>query len=160
MEVCEIATRIDPEHGTVSSPAVEREITPLIRRAVEIAIGAQRQPSRLRPVGGIERNQRGQRAVGRYSEHRPIVVAATSNSRAVEITVGAQRQRGHWIRSIVIVERNQRGQRAVGRHFEHRPIVVATARFCCAVEIAVGSQCQRGHYWIRSIGAVEVTDCL
>ena len=47
----------------------------------------------------------GQRAIGRHHEHRPIIVAtAAARSRAVEITVTAQRQCGFRIHPVGAVE--------------------------------------------------------
>ena len=74
----------------------------MISRAVEIAVIAQRQGRlRIRPVGAVEGNQRGQRAIGRHFEHRPMnQLLPPPCSRAVEIAVIAQRQRGIRIRPI------------------------------------------------------------
>ena len=108
------------------------------------------------PAAAAERNQRGQRAIGRHLEHRPSIGTTARGSRAVEIAIIAQRQRGLRRRSIGAAERHQRGQRTICRHFEHRskPRCWLLLRRSRAVEITIIAQ-RQGSLRNRPIGAVE-----
>src|SRR5213075_227167 len=93
----------------------------LRRRAVKVPVRSENQPAlRRRAIGGVEREQRCERAAGIQLENRPGVVAAAITSRSIKISVRSQGEVGLGMNTGKGNQGSHRRQDTAGGYFEHR----------------------------------------
>ena len=82
----------------------------------------------MRPIGIVERQERGHHAIGRDLEDRPVILRAAVLGGAVQVTITTLHETTDGVSSVTATREGvQPGRRAIRRDLENRAGVVLAA---------------------------------